>query len=140
VITDGVDTSSALTPAEVSGLASSIDVPVYIVAVVSPLDHPGAPTAVVSDSADGGLANVAQWTGGELLYVSGSEQIPVMAKELLGMMRQQYLLAIESSSSAGWYQLEVRTKKQGFIVRARSGYFAGEPPRARRVFVDSPRN
>ena len=50
VITDGVDTSSALTPAEVSGLASSIDVPVYVVAVVSPLDHPGAPTAVVSDN------------------------------------------------------------------------------------------
>ena len=38
VITDGADTSSALTPAEVSGLASSIDVPVYVVAVVSPLD------------------------------------------------------------------------------------------------------
>ena len=36
VITDGVDTSSALTPAEVSGLASSIDVPVYVVAVVCP--------------------------------------------------------------------------------------------------------
>ena len=64
VITDGVDTSSALTPAEVSGLASSIDVPVYVVAVVSPLDHPGTPTAVISDRTNGGLANVAQWTGG----------------------------------------------------------------------------
>ena len=41
VITDGDDTSSVLTPAEVSGLASAIDVPVYVVAVVSPLDHPG---------------------------------------------------------------------------------------------------
>jgi Ca-activated chloride channel family protein len=140
VITDGVDTSSALTPAEVSGLASSIDVPVYIVAVVSPLDHPGAQTAVVSDSSDRGLANVAQWTGGELLYVSGSEQIPVMAKELLGMMRQQYLLAIESASSPGWYQLEVRTKRPGLTVRSRSGYFAGEPPRASRVVADRPRN
>ena len=89
VITDGVDTSSALTPAEVSGLASSIDVPVYVVAVVSPLDHPGAPTAVVPDTAGGGLANVALWTGGELFYVSGTEQTPVIAKELLRTMRHQ---------------------------------------------------
>ena len=92
VITDGVDTSSALTPAEVSGLASSIDVPVYVVAVVSPLDHPGAPTAVVPDTAGGGLANVALWTGGELFYVSGSEQTPVIAQELLRTMRHQYFL------------------------------------------------
>jgi hypothetical protein len=38
------------------------------------------------------LANVANWTGGELLYVSESNQIPVVAKELLRMMRHQYLL------------------------------------------------
>ncbi len=31
VLTDGIDTGSKLTPAEVSGIASSIDVPVYIV-------------------------------------------------------------------------------------------------------------
>jgi Ca-activated chloride channel family protein len=128
VITDGADTSSALTPAEVSGLASSIDVPVYVIAVVSPLDHPGAPAAVVADSGNGGLSNVADWTGGELLYVSESNQIPVVAKELLRMMRHQYLLAIESSQSAGWYQLEVRTKQRGLTVRSRTGYFAGERP------------
>ena len=139
VITDGVDTSSALTPAEVSGLASGIDVPVYVVAAVSPLDHPGAPTAVVADTANGGLANVANWTGGELLYVSESNQIPVVAKELLRMMRHQYLLAIESSQSAGWYRLEVRTKRRGFTVRARTGYFAGERPRASRVVAKRPR-
>ena len=91
VVTDGADTSSALTPAEVSGLASSIDVPVYVVAVVSPLDHPGAPAAVVADSANGGLENVANWTGGQLFYVSGPEQTPVVAKELLRTMRHQVL-------------------------------------------------
>jgi Ca-activated chloride channel homolog len=139
VITDGVDTSSALTPAEVSGLASAIDVPVYVVAAVSPLDHPGAAAAVVANTANGGLANVADWTGGELLYVSESSQIPVVAKELLRMMRHQYLLAIESSQSPGWYQLEVRTKRRSFTVRARSGYFAGERPRASGVIATRPR-
>lgn len=41
VITDGVDTDSHLTPSAVSGIASSIDVPVYLLTVVNPLDHPG---------------------------------------------------------------------------------------------------
>ena len=41
VLTDGVDNNSRLSAPEVSGIASSIDVPVYILAVVSPLDHVG---------------------------------------------------------------------------------------------------
>ncbi len=35
VLTDGVDTHSRLTPEQVSGIASEIDVPVYVVAVMS---------------------------------------------------------------------------------------------------------
>jgi VWFA-related protein len=130
VVTDGVDTSSALTPAEVSGLASSIDVPVYVAAVVSPLDHPGARTAVIPDPGEGGLGSLARWTGGELFYISASEHLTVTAQELLAAMRHQYVLAIESSQQSGWHQLEVRTKRQGLSVRARTGYFAGD---ARRI-------
>jgi VWFA-related protein len=126
VVTDGVDTSSALTPAEVSGLASSIDVPVYVAAVVSPLDHPGARTAVIPDQGEGGLENLARWTGGELFYISASEHLTVTARELLAAMRHQYVLAIESSQQAGWYRLEVKTKRQDLSVRARTGYFAGD--------------
>ena len=40
VLTDGVDTRSRLTPEQVSGIASSIDVPVYVVAVMAPIDDP----------------------------------------------------------------------------------------------------
>ena len=39
VLTDGIDTSSAMTARDVSGLASSIDVPVFIVATVPSLDQ-----------------------------------------------------------------------------------------------------
>ena len=41
VITDGIDTASGLTPSQVSGIASEIDVPVYIIATVLPIDHVG---------------------------------------------------------------------------------------------------
>lgn len=121
VITDGVDTSSALTAAEVSGLASAIDVPVYVMAVVSPLDHPDRARV---ESSEGTLSDLAYWTGGDLLYVTASEQAAVMTGQLLAGMRQQYFLAIESSTAPGWYGLEVRTKRQGLTVRARSGYFS----------------
>jgi VWFA-related protein len=133
VITDGVDTSSALTPAEVSGLASSIDVPVYVAAVVSPLDHPGAHTAVVPELGEGGLESLARWTGGELFYLSADEHLTTAARELLAAMRHQYVLAIESSPQPGWYQLEVRTKRRDLSVRARTGYFAGETRRVGKI-------
>jgi Ca-activated chloride channel family protein len=127
VISDGVDTSSSLTSTEVSALASAIDVPVYVVAVVSPLDDPNHPAAVVPDTAGGGLSDLAYLTGGDLLYVNAPEQASVVTKELLAILRQQYFLAIESSAAPGWYALEVKTKRQGLTVRARRGYVAGGP-------------
>ena len=45
VLTDGIDTSSSRTPAQVSGLAAAIDVPVYVIAVVMPIDDPSSDRA-----------------------------------------------------------------------------------------------
>ncbi|MGE3191481.1 MAG: VWA domain-containing protein, partial [Vicinamibacterales bacterium] len=45
VLTDGVDTASRLTAAEVSGIAAAIDVPIYVVATVLSIDDPGSPRA-----------------------------------------------------------------------------------------------
>ena len=39
ILTDGIDTSSSLTAPQVSGLASSIDVPVYVVATLPAMDE-----------------------------------------------------------------------------------------------------
>ena len=73
VVTDGVDTSSTMTPAQVSGLASAIDVPVYVIALLSPLDHPGTEFAVPSSIGtvvETHLANLCAWTGGDLMMAS----------------------------------------------------------------------
>src|SRR4029077_11102344 len=62
VFTDGLDNSSRLTASDVSGIASAIDVPVYIVGVVPAIDNPTAPTSVVTpehSSFLGPLANLA---------------------------------------------------------------------------------
>jgi Ca-activated chloride channel family protein len=117
VITDGVDTSSSITPMEVSGLASAIDVPVYVVAVAPP--H----AANVSDE-EGDLAYLANWTGGDVRYVVSPAHAEKTATALVAELRHQYFLAIESAAATGWHRLDVRTARRGLTVRTRSGYFA----------------
>jgi Ca-activated chloride channel homolog len=127
VLTDGVDTASRMTPAEVSAAASAIDVPVYIVAMVSPLDQPGGALAVdgASESIIGELSNLARWTGGTFFVASLPSHVSVAARQIVAELRQQYLIAVEPGMEPGWHPLEVRTRDGRLTVRARSGYFAG---------------
>jgi Ca-activated chloride channel homolog len=127
ILTDGIDTSSSLTPSEVSGLASSIDVPVYIVATVASPDRvalsEGAERAVPSEGAD--LRDLSEWTGGHLVFAGSLAETVVVACNLLDELRQQYVLAIEAASTPEWRRLEVRVKRSSASVKARSGYFGG---------------
>jgi Ca-activated chloride channel homolog len=129
VITDGLDNASTMKPSDVSGIASAIDVPVYVIAVVSPLDHPGEDLAVVAETAvSTNLGNLANWTGGNLSLVSQPAHASLAARELITELRHQYLLAFESSKVPGWYSLDVRTRRRELTVRARSGYFSQSRP------------
>jgi Ca-activated chloride channel homolog len=119
VITDGQDTSSARSPADVSGLASSMDVPIYVVAV--------APKRRWFGGGNSQLTNLARLTGGEQVQASNPEQLTAAVEMLLGEMRQQYFLAIDASLKPGWHKLEVKTRKRGLTVRARSGYTVADP-------------
>ena len=95
VLTDGIDTSSLMKPEEVSALASAIDVPVYVLAVVSPLDHPGGPDAVgemVRNAPDSPLRMLARWTGGELFVTSAPAQKSIAARQIVDELRHQYVM------------------------------------------------
>jgi VWFA-related protein len=131
VVSDGLDTSSALTSTEVAALASAIDVPVYVIAVVSPLDHPSRATSPVPVPTTGGLLELAELTGGDVFYVSALGPSPT-AEALLTAIRHQYFLAIESAAEPGHHALEVRMKRKGLNVRARSGYMTESIGDARR--------
>ncbi len=69
VLTDGIDNSSHMTAREVSAVASSIDVPVFVVATVPWLDQrfmlDAMERGTPSDSAD--LRDLAEWTGGQVV-------------------------------------------------------------------------
>jgi VWFA-related protein len=124
VLTDGVDTHSRLKPEEVSGIASGIDVPVYVLAVMSSIDDPGRfdnPDA----AAAGSLSDLARWTGGHLFTTTAPAQTTQAAQQIVSELRHQYLLAFEASPRPGWRPLEIRVPSRNVVVRARSGYFAG---------------
>lgn len=127
VLTDGVDTSSSLTASEVTGLASSIGVPVYVIATVPSVDQRAmletADRPAGSESAD--LRNLAQWTGGMLLFASDAMESVKAAASLINELRQQYVLAVEASAGRQWRRLDVRVRRSSAVVKARSGYFGG---------------
>jgi Ca-activated chloride channel homolog len=128
VLTDGMDTSSEMTPAQVSWIASAIDVPVYVVTIVSPLDHPGGPDSDTEERGpEGKLRTLARWTGGELFVVSAPAHESIAARQIVDELRHQYVLGVSASAASrdGWHQLSVRVKNRDLTVRARSGYRAG---------------
>jgi VWFA-related protein len=131
VITDGIDTMSGMKPAEVSAVASAIDVPVYILATVLPIDHVGRESALPREpitSGDGGtVEDLATWTGGSFFFVSTPADTSNASRQVLDELRTQYLIAFEPAAGSGWRPLEVRTRDKDYIVRARSGYMAGAP-------------
>ena len=125
VLTDCVDTSSALAPAEVSGRASAIDVPVYVVATVPKIDQvdyterslaPGAQS--MSDA-----RQLALWTGGDFLWATNDLDATAAGRMILSELRHQYVIAVDSAADTNWRRIEVKVRDRKLVVRARSGYF-----------------
>jgi Ca-activated chloride channel homolog len=125
VLTDGIDTSSELTPDRVSAIASAIDVPVYVIVLLTPGEYEdnaaGTPRA---DLPEGTLRHLARWTGGELFMTNAPAHESVAARQIIDELRHEYVLAVNATSASGWHPLEVRVKDHGLTVRARSGYAA----------------
>lgn len=121
VLTDGVDTRSHLAPSQVSGIASGIDVPVYVMAVMSPVDDP---EFTGRDDQDAALRNLAQWTGGDLFTSTAPAHANIAARRIVEELRYQYVLAVEASTRPGWHPLEIRARNRDLVVRARAGYTA----------------
>jgi VWFA-related protein len=124
VVTDGFDTSSALSPGEVSAIASAAQVPIYVVATTATSDK-----AAVKDD-DGpakpygvDLRDLAAWSGGGVFVASSPSEAQAAAAALVRDLRHQYVLSIDAAAIDEWRRLEVQVHKKGAIVRARSGYF-----------------
>jgi Ca-activated chloride channel family protein len=130
VLTDGIDTASSMTPAQVSAKAAAIDVPVYIIATVLSLDDPGSDHATPGSkrrapASIGTIEDLARWTGGALFYSSNSASAYQAARAVIDELRHLYLIAFEPGSDPGWHPIEIRVPLRDFVVRTRGGYVAG---------------
>jgi len=129
VLTDGNDNASRLSPSEVSGIASEIDVPVYLFGIVASIDNPTsdfATNSIAQASLGGPLSDLASWTGGHTFVASTPGQRSAAARQIVDELRHQYLIAFEASGLPGWHPLVVRANKKDLVVRTRSGYIAGQ--------------
>src|SRR5437868_2969105 len=98
-------------------------------AAVYTIDNPesDASTHSVESAAFAGpLADLASWTGGHVFVASTPGQRSVAARQIIDELRHQYVIAFESSGRPGWHPLVVRARNKDLIVRARSGYIAGQ--------------
>ncbi len=126
VFTDGVDTSSVVTPEDVRTHLASIDVPVYILAVLSDT-HPETDDERRGLPEDHPLARLATGTGGQAFVVRAGESMQRARHTIVSSLRTHYVLAFEPDTRPGWHSLSVRTR-QNHTVRARAGYSVASRP------------
>jgi VWFA-related protein len=132
-LTDGGENSSHLSAGEVTRMASEIDVPVYIMVIVSPLDHETQSKTelkVVQGSlADSHLGQLARWTGGDIFLAADDEAVSQSAQQIVNELRHQYFIGFAPDNSRpGWHPIDVRLRQKNLVVRARSGYVAQSRP------------
>lgn len=129
VLTDGVDTASQLRPDAVLARSRALDVPIYSVSLVSPVDDPASelftgrerPAAATAGTAL--LARYALLSGGASFTVSGLAGLQHAAATILGELRHQYRLAYDPPPGPSRFRrVEVQSTRKGVLVRTRSGY------------------
>jgi Ca-activated chloride channel family protein len=129
VVTDGVDTSSTSTPEEVLVRSRALDVPIYVISAVSPLDDPESPLYVGREAQGAAVAGgemlerYAALSGGAAFRVSSYAGVRGAAERIAAELKHQYRLGYAPPRGpARFRRVEVRTTRRDVTVRTRSGY------------------
>jgi Ca-activated chloride channel family protein len=129
VITDGIDTSSQRKAEDVIARSRALDVPIYAVSVVSPLDDPsssqfvGKKAAGVAAQGSAVLARYAALSGGAAFSVSDFAGLRRAAEQIANELKTQYRLGYDPPVGPSRFRrVQVKTTRKGVVVRTRSGY------------------
>lgn len=129
VISDGVDTASERTPEEVLARSRALDVPIYAITAVSPLDDPESDLYVGRKRKSAALAGsealerYATLSGGAAFRISTYAALREAAERISVELKHQYRLGYDPPAGpARFRRVEVRTTRKGVTVRTRSGY------------------
>ena len=134
VMTDGIDTSSRLSIEEAVTRAKGVDLPVYAVRVVSPLDDPSSDRYLGVHGRDAkkadALERFSKETGGRLFTGSEIGALRLIALQIREELKTQYRLGYVPTNKAEdgkFRQVDIETRRRGVIVHARKGYYAKKP-------------
>jgi Ca-activated chloride channel family protein len=129
VLTDGVDTASTLLPEEVLSRSQALDVPIYAVSVVSPLEDPQSPRfsgrerPALATTAAAVLARYAELSGGAAFTVSEIGGLRAAASRIVSELKQQYRVGYDPPPGPPRFRrIDVRSTRKGVVVRTRRGY------------------
>ena len=129
VLTDGVDTSSQKTADQVIAHSRALDVPIYAINVVSPLDDPeselfaGHERSAPATQGGAILARYAGMSGGASFAVSDFKGLRTAAEMITEELKHQYRLGYDPPEGPPRFRrVEVRSTRKGVVVRTRSGY------------------
>jgi VWFA-related protein len=130
VITDGVDTSSHMQPDEVIGRSQALDVPIYAVSVLSPIDDPASSRFVGKEreqsAAAQGAASLNRYallSGGAAFTVSDFASLKRASDRIVGELKHQYRLGYDPPPGPSRFRrIAVSTTRKGVVVKTRSGY------------------
>ena len=114
VFSDGVDTTSWLTPDRVLDASRRSDAVVYGV-------------VVRSRSKASFLRDLSTRTGGGIVEIDSTKDLADRFVAILDEFRQRYLVSYtpRGVAAVGWHRLDVRIKGRRVTVKARAGYLAG---------------
>jgi Ca-activated chloride channel family protein len=129
VITDGIDTASQKTPDSVIARSRALDVPIYAVTVLSPIDNPDSKRYVGGEETPAAAAGsallkrYASMSGGAAFSVSDFGALKRAADQIALELKHQYRLGYDPPEGPRRFRrVEVRTTRKGVSVRTRSGY------------------
>ncbi len=122
LLTDGVDNASEISAAEATEIARGLETPIYVLGVEPPPEPDAA-----GPSYEEILTLIADGSGGLYRRIPRAEDMPDVARTLLGELSSRYILTFTTSGvgQRKWRPLEVTV--DGYQVVARTGYFGTLP-------------
>ena len=128
LFSDGLDTASILSEAQVLEIARRSDAIVYTIGIreTPAPNRPGYRLRSDRPVDHRFLERVSRETAGRLLYAEQNRDIERTFGRALDEFNTRYVLgyAPRGVAGSGWHRLEVRLKKRSGTVLARRGYFA----------------
>lgn len=133
VTTDGIDTSSEISVDEAVAKAKAVDLPVYAIRVLSPVDDPDNDLFLGVHGAhfrgEEALRRFTAETGGDMFEGSQWTQLVMASSRIREEMKTQYRIGYVPTNprrDAGFRRIQVSTGRRGVEVRTRKGYY---PPK-----------